>query len=155
MVKGVVNLIFGKRKNLVNLAFTRLFVVGVTRFERATSWSRTKHSTKLSHTPKRYEVMLFFHSLFIILYEKSFVNTFLKNFRKSGNFLRLPLFIMIQRRNIAERHPRILRPNRKRARSIRRRERAADNARNSGTIYRTRGALRASSKTPCPRSFLR
>jgi len=26
VVKGVVNLIFGKRKSLVNLAFTRLFV---------------------------------------------------------------------------------------------------------------------------------
>ena len=29
-----------------------LFLVGVRRFERPTSWSRTKRSTKLSHTPK-------------------------------------------------------------------------------------------------------
>ena len=29
-----------------------LLMVGVTRFELATSWSRTKRSTKLSHTPK-------------------------------------------------------------------------------------------------------
>ncbi len=26
-------------------------MVGVARFERAASWTRTKHSTKLSHTP--------------------------------------------------------------------------------------------------------
>ena len=29
-----------------------IFVFGVTGFEPAASWSRTKHSTKLSHTPK-------------------------------------------------------------------------------------------------------
>ena len=32
-------------------AYFSAFFIGVTRFERATSWSRTKRSTELSHTP--------------------------------------------------------------------------------------------------------
>ena len=36
----------------------RSYMVGVTGFEHATSWSRTKRSTKLSHTPK-YEILRF------------------------------------------------------------------------------------------------
>ena len=39
-----------------------LFLVGVTRFELATSWSRTKRTTKLCHTPNfvlEYYIMSF------------------------------------------------------------------------------------------------
>ena len=36
-----------------------LFLVGVTGFEPAASWSRTKRSTELSHTPLSYSIQLF------------------------------------------------------------------------------------------------
>ena len=39
-------------KNRRRTFVLRRFLVGVTGFEPAASWSRTKHSTKLSHTPK-------------------------------------------------------------------------------------------------------
>ncbi len=40
-----------------------LFLFGVTGFEPAASWSRTKHSTKLSHTPI---AILFYHKSFLL-----------------------------------------------------------------------------------------
>ena len=45
------------------------FLVGVRGFEPPASWSRTKHSTKLSHTPSCY--------LEIISHENVFVKLFL------------------------------------------------------------------------------
>ena len=58
--------IHSKTKSLVNIKFTRLFelalptrLVGVTGFEPAASWSRTKRSTELSHTPLSYPIQLF------------------------------------------------------------------------------------------------
>ena len=46
-------------------------MVGVTRFELATSWSRTKRTTKLCHTP------LLLTSLNSISYQSCFVKSFL------------------------------------------------------------------------------
>ena len=50
------------------------FLVGVTRFERATSWSRTKHSTKLSHTPKQYEIALFCFIAYLLYNSKNLLS---------------------------------------------------------------------------------
>ena len=44
-------------------------LVGVRRFELPASWSRTKRSTKLSHTP-------LFHNTYIIAKKNGIVNSF-------------------------------------------------------------------------------
>lgn len=59
-------------------AFAAEKVVGVARFERAASWTRTKHSTKLSHTPlptpliiaQKNRIVKFFYKLFCNLPKK-------------------------------------------------------------------------------------
>ena len=57
-----------------------LFVlVGVRRFELPASWSRTKRSTKLSHTP-------LFHNTYIIAKKNGIVNSFFAIFWKTGKF---------------------------------------------------------------------
>ena len=42
---------YQKKKTVDTKRYQRFFLVGVTGFEPTTSWSRTKRSTKLSHTP--------------------------------------------------------------------------------------------------------
>ena len=49
-----------------------LFLVGVTGFEPAASWSRTKRSTELSHTP--------FHSAFILYHTRARLSRGILNF---------------------------------------------------------------------------
>ena len=50
----------------------RYHLVGVARFERAASWTRTMHSTKLSHTPMKGNeetvsaTMVLYHSGFLL-----------------------------------------------------------------------------------------
>ena len=67
------------------------FLVGVTGFEPAASWSRTKRSTKLSHTPmlQRRQAILpsFFKTCYIISPRGEKVNSFsekMKNRRATG-----------------------------------------------------------------------
>ena len=43
-----------KAENLVKSRLSALFVASLRGFEPPASWSRTKHSTKLSHTPKHF-----------------------------------------------------------------------------------------------------
>ena len=49
-----------------------LLLVGVTRLELATSWSRTKRTTKLCHTP--ISIKLHFHANVILTHREAFVN---------------------------------------------------------------------------------
>ena len=56
------------------------FMVGVTGFEPAASWSRTKRTTKLCHTPKYYALL---HRN-IIAQPLIIVNIFLKFSEKNG-----------------------------------------------------------------------
>ena len=42
---------FFKVGALIKASYAAFWIVGVTGFEPATSWSRTRRSTKLSHTP--------------------------------------------------------------------------------------------------------
>ena len=51
MVDPVVKPEKAKKENPPNLNDLAGFRIGVTGFEPAASWSRTKHSTGLSHTP--------------------------------------------------------------------------------------------------------
>ena len=53
-----------KTKKPSKLLFTRLLMVGVTGFEPAASWSRTKRTTKLCHTPISYKHRLLYHLFF-------------------------------------------------------------------------------------------
>ena len=59
MVKYVVRPISQQNKNPCKLSVCKDFMVGVTGFEPAASWSRTKRSTELSHTPLSYLIPLF------------------------------------------------------------------------------------------------
>ncbi len=56
-----------------------LFMVGVTRFELAASWSRTKRSTNLSHTPVLFRAIAL-QARVIISHRISFVKDFLCRF---------------------------------------------------------------------------
>ena len=58
MVKYVVKPNSQQNKNPCKLSVYKDFLVGVTGFEPAASWSRTKRSTELSHTPKTYPIQL-------------------------------------------------------------------------------------------------
>ena len=59
MVKHVVEQNSQQNKNPCKLSVYKDFLVGVTGFEPAASWSRTKRSTELSHTPLSYPIQLF------------------------------------------------------------------------------------------------
>ena len=59
-------------------------LVGVRRFELPASWSRTKRSTKLSHTP-------LFHNTYIIAKKNGIVNSFFAIFWKTGKFFSLAI----------------------------------------------------------------
>lgn len=62
-------------------------LVGVRGFEPPASWSRTKHSTKLSHTPKKYLICYQFpESLFIIHHFFCIVNSFFEIFLTNLDF---------------------------------------------------------------------
>ena len=59
MVKYVVKPNSQQNKKSCKHNVYKTFLVGVTGFEPAASWSRTKRSTELSHTPLSYPIQLF------------------------------------------------------------------------------------------------
>lgn len=63
----------------------RNFMVGVRGFEPPASWSRTKHSTKLSHTPKKPIRILTASILYTILFQLSTV--FRQNFAEKKQLM--------------------------------------------------------------------
>ncbi len=74
--------------HLIFVHFDLMYCIGVTGFEPAASWSRTKHSTKLSHTPM---------CQYSIPHPLPFVKGFLKflplKFVQSMNYFRPDFFV--------------------------------------------------------------
>ena len=63
------------------------FLVGVRGFEPPASWSRTKHSTKLSHTPVSQKKYLFLLTFVLYTISAGLSTTFRENFIRKNRRL--------------------------------------------------------------------